>query len=234
MNIQTFIFNWRGQYSETVKKETQIQELGRQPIIINSDDQYNDVPGWHHIGESSYFTAQYLKAIELFDGDILFHIQGDCNYDNWKKLYEDAEKYIEKYDCGIYAPNVDYTWYDSEKVDLYFELEDPNLKMVSNPDCTCWFVHKDIINEAKQRNINFAPFQMGWSFDIVYTALSFMMQRPVLRDYDHTVQHPPGTNYNKVQAEKEMHEFYSTLPSDLQEAFRYIKGDRHQLNKYYV
>ena len=234
MNIQTFIFNWRGQYLNTVQKEAQILELGRTPIIINSDEQHNDHYPWHHIGESSYFTAQYLKAIELFDGDVLFHIQGDCSYDNWEQLYKDAEKYIEKYNCGIYAPNVDYTWYDSEKVDLYFEVEDPNLKMVSNPDCTCWFVHKDIINEAIKRNINFAPFQMGWSFDIIYTALSFMMQRPVLRDYDHTVQHPPGTNYNKIQAEKEMHEFYNTLTPDLQEAFNYIKGDRQQLNKYYV
>ena len=234
MKIQTFIFNWRNQYAKTKEKITQLTNIGIDPIIINSDEQYNEF-GWHNIGEESYFTAQYLKAIELFDGDVLFHIQADASYDNWEPIYKAAEFYIAKYNCGIYAPNVDYTFYDSSRVDLpMFKFGDnQNLKMVSNPDCTCWFVHKDIINQAKERNINFAPFQMGWSFDIVFTALSFMSKRPVIRDYQFTIEHPPGTNYNKVQAEKEMHEFYATLPDDIKEAFNYIKGDRLQLAKYF-
>jgi len=234
MKIQTFIFNWRNQYAKTKQKIEQLTSIGIEPIIINSDDEHKE-DGWHNIGEDSYFTAQYLKAMELFDGDVLFHIQADASYDDWSSMYKAAEVYIDKYDCGIYAPNVDYTFYDSSRVDLpMFKFGDnENLKMVSNPDCTCWFVHKDIINEAKQRKINFAPFQMGWSFDIVFTALSFINKRPVIRDYQFTVEHPPGTNYNKVQAEKEMHEFYSTLPDDVKQAFGYIKGDKNQLAKYY-
>lgn len=234
MKIQTFIFNWCNQYAKTKTKISQLKQIGIEPIIINSDDQYKEF-GWNNIGEESYFTAQYLKAMELFDGDVLFHIQADASYHDWDSIYKAAELYIDKYKCGIYAPNVDYTFYDSSRADLpMFKFGDnQNLKMVSNPDCTCWFVHKDIINEAKDRQINFAPFQMGWSFDIVFTALSFMKKRPVIRDYQFTIEHPPGTNYNKVQAEREMHEFYSTLPDDLKEAFSYIKGDRFQLAKYF-
>lgn len=234
MKIQTFIFNWRNQYAKTKTKISQLKQIGIEPIIINSDDQYKEF-GWNNIGEESYFTAQYLKAMELFDGDVLFHIQADASYHDWDSIYKAAELYIDKYKCGIYAPNVDYTFYDSSRADLpMFKFGDnQNLKMVSNPDCTCWFVHKDIINEAKDRQINFAPFQMGWSFDIVFTALSFMKKRPVIRDYQFTIEHPPGTNYNKVQAEREMHEFYSTLSEDLKEAFGYIKGDRFQLAKYF-
>jgi hypothetical protein len=234
MKIQTFIFNWRNQYKKTKEKLYQLKQIGIDPIVINSDDLYKE-HGWHNIGEDSYFTAQYLKAIELFDGDVLFHIQADASYYDWKSIYQAAEQYFEKYKCGIYAPNVDYTFYDSSRADLsMFKFgENKNLKMVSNPDCTCWFVHKDIINEAKEREINFAPFKMGWSFDIVYTALSFMKKRPVIRDYQFTIQHPQGTNYNKEIAEKEMHEFYTTLPKDIQEAFSYIKGDRFKLAKYY-
>jgi len=234
MKIQTFIFNWRNQYAKTKTKISQLKQIGIEPIIINSDDQYKEF-SWNNIGEESYFTAQYLKAMELFDGDVLFHIQADASYHDWDSIYKAAELYIDKYKCGIYAPNVDYTFYDSSRADLpMFKFGDnQNLKMVSNPDCTCWFVHKDIINEAKDRQINFAPFQMGWSFDIVFTALSFMKKRPVIRDYQFTIEHPPGTNYNKVQAEREMHEFYSTLSEDLKEAFGYIKGDRFQLAKYF-
>ena len=86
MNIQTFIFNWRGQYEKTIEKEIQLLSIGKHPIVINSDDEKTE-EGWHNIGEASYFTDQFLKAIELFDGDVLFHIQGDASYDNWEKLY---------------------------------------------------------------------------------------------------------------------------------------------------
>ena len=234
MNIQTFIFNWRGQYEKTLEKIQQLKEFGVTPIIINSDDLHRD-DGWHNIGEESYFTAQFLKAIELFDGDALFHIQADASYDDWSKIYTGAVECFDTYNWGIYAPNVNYTWYDSSRTDLNsFDLEEPNYKMVANTDCTCWFIHKDIIDEAKKRNIDFAPYKMGWSFDIVYTALSYLNKRPVIRDYNFTIDHPPGTNYNKTQAEQEMLILYSKLPADIQEAFRYIKQDKEQLAKYYA
>ena len=233
MKIQTFIFNWRGHYEKTIKKIEQFKALSITPIIINSDDEHKE-DGWHNIGEESYFTAQFLKALELFDGDALFHIQADASFDHWYGILRSAETYFKKYNWGIYAPNVDYTWYESGRVDLdVFRLPEDNLKMVSNTDCTCWMIHKDIIQEAKDRNIDFAPYKMGWSFDIIYTALSFMKKRPVLRDYRFTVDHPPGTNYNKQQAEIEMHNLYNSLPDDIKEAFSYIKGDRFELTKYY-
>ena len=235
MKIQTFIFNWRGQYEKTKEKIKQLKKLKIAPIVINSDDNYKKEKGWYHIGEDSYFTAQFLKALELFDGDALFHIQADASYDNWKQLYVDAEKHFNEFNWGIYAPNIDYTWYDADKTDLNaFEIPNYNLKMVANTDCTCWFIHKDIINEAKNRGVNFAPYKMGWSFDIVYPALSFMLKRPVLRDYSHTIQHPEGTNYNKEQAEWEMRSLYLSLPADIQEAFGYIKSDKTKLYKYYT
>ena len=241
MKIQTFIFNWRGQYDKTIEKIDQLTALGIQPIVINSDEtheNYDERHDWYNIGEDSYFTAQFLKATEIFEkgnADVLFHIQADASYDNWAPIYADAEKYFEVYNWGIYAPNVDYTWYDSSRTDLdAFELEEPNLRMVANTDCTCWFIHRDIIKSTKERGVDFSPYKMGWSFDIVYPAVSYIMKRPVLRDYNFTIDHPPGTNYNKDQAEKEMHSLYAALPTDIQQAFRSIKQDKEQLGKYYA
>ena len=234
MKIQTFIFNWRGQIEKTKLKINQLREIGVDPIVINSDD-LNKQEDWYNIGEDSYFTAQFLKALELFDGDILFHIQADASYNNWASLYDDAKKYFEIYNWGIYAPNVDYTFYDSTKTDLnIFTMDESNLRMVANPDSTCWFIHKDILQLAKEKNIDFSKYKMGWSFDIVYTALSYMHKRPVLRDYNHTIEHPSGTNYSKEQAEKEMISFYNTLPEDIQKPFLYIKTDRNKLGEYYT
>lgn len=234
MKIQTFIFNWQGQYEKTLEKIKQFNDIGITPVIINSDDNHRH-DDWHNIGEDSYFTAQFLKAIEIFDGDILFHIQADASYQNWTGLIDDAIKNYNEHKWGIYAPNVDYTWYDSSRTDLdEFDTGNNYLKMVANTDCTCWFVHKDIINEAKTRGVDFSPYKMGWSFDIVYPALSYILQRPVLRDYSHTVKHPKGTNYSTEQAEIEMRKLYESLPEDIQEAFFYIKSNRSKLIKYYT
>jgi hypothetical protein len=235
MKIQTFIFNWVGQYDNTYNKELQLKDFN--PVIINSDEIYNDIPEWHHIGNDAYFGAQFAKAVELFletDNEVLFHIQGDASYNDWPKLYDDANKYFEMSDWGIYAPNVDYTWYDSSRTDitsLYFPIE--GLKIVANTDCTCWFIHRDILKLYKERNLNLEQYKMGWSWDIILPSLCFINQRPVIRDYNHTIQHPLGTGYDTNQAEKEMQQLYDTLPEDLQEAFRYIKGDRENLIKYY-
>lgn len=234
MKIQTFIFNWRGQYEKTIEKEIQLLSIGKQPIVINSDDEKTE-KGWHDIGEASYFTDQFLKAIELFDGDILFHIQGDASYKDWAKLYADAEKYFEETEWGIYAPNVDYTWYDASRTDIDsigFPID--KLKIVANTDCTCWFIHKDVINWYKESKLDFSQYKMGWCWDIIFPALCYINKRPVIRDYSHTIDHPRGTNYNTDQAEKEMWQLYETLPKDLKEAFGYIKGDREKLSKYYA
>lgn len=235
MKIQTFIFNWRGQYEKVKEKERQLDKLGIESWVINSDDNHAE-SHWINIGEESYFTAQFTKALELFNADIFFHIQGDASYDSWRKLIDDALSSQIKYNWGIYAPNVDYTWYDSSRTDIPgFQLpEDTHLKVVANTDCTCWFIHKDIIDIFKNRKLDFSQYKMGWCWDIVLPALSFMNRRPVIRDYSHTIQHPKGTNYNTEQAEREMWQLYQSLDQDIQEAFRYVKGERQYLAKYFA
>lgn len=233
MNIQPFIFNWKGQFEKTCQKERQLKKIFDKVIVINSDDT-NEKPEWINVGDDYYFTDQFLKALEVFDGDALFHIQGDASYDNFEGLIEDAKKYYEEYEWGIYAPNVDYTWYVSQNTDiLSLESSHPNIKMVADPDCTCWFIHKDIINDFKKRNIDMSDQKMGWAVDVSMCALSFLMSRPVIRDYNHTIEHPPGTNYNKGIAADEMNRFWERSSNDLKESMSYIKGDREKLTKYF-
>lgn len=233
MQIHSFIFNWRGQYEKAKLKEEQLKRLGIKVTVINSDDN-NREDDWVNIGEQAYFTEQFLMALKLFEGDVLFHIQADASYDKWEELIEDGKKYYSKYNWGIYAPNVDYTWYDSSRTDIgNIKVSDNNLRMVACPDCTCWFIHKDVITDLRERNIDMSPYSMGWGWDIILPALSFLKSRAVLRDYNHTIDHPPGTNYNKTQAEKEMHALFDSLPNDLKMLFYWIKGDRLQIAKFF-
>jgi len=229
MRLHTFIFNWRGQYEKTKEKISQFALLNITPTIINSDEAHND-EGWVNLGESAYFTDQFIKALELFDGDVLFHIQGDASYNDLGNLIRDAEETFSTYGWGIYAPNVDYTWYDATRTDINsIQLRDKKMKVVACPDCTCWFIHKDIIDDFKNSNIDMSPYKMGWGWDLILPALAFLRRRIVIRDYYHTIDHPPGTNYNKEQAEREMAAFFNSLPDELKLVIHWIKNDREQI-----
>jgi GR25 family glycosyltransferase involved in LPS biosynthesis len=210
--IDAFIFNWRGQLQKTLKTESELRKIFNKVTVINSDDD-NKFDHWINIGEDAYFAAQFLKALELFDGDILFHVQGDVAYDNWSALVENAKLYYKKYKYGVYAPNIDYTYWDSQKVDLdSFGETDEKLKLVSMTDCSCWFINKEIINEYKIKySDNFKKNKYGFGADLINCAISFQKAMPVIRDYEHTVDHPCFMGYNWHDANRMLEEYINAI-----------------------
>lgn len=231
MKIKPFIFNWNGQYQNTLLLENQLKDLN--PIIINSDDN-NTLEHWVNIGNECYFSDQFRKALELFDDseyDFLWHIQADASYDNWQEILDSAKKTFEKYNWGVYAPNVNDTFYTSQKTDVH-ELEN-NIKIVGTPDNTCWIIHKDFIRLMKDNLSLMKDNTLGWGWDLIICGFSHLESRPVIRDYSFTVKHPPSTGYKKEIAEKEMMEMYLHCPEKLKEAIYYIKMSPNKLTKYY-
>jgi hypothetical protein len=153
-------------------------------------------------------------------------------------LVNDARKYYSIYEWGVYAPDITNVWYTSENVDINgIESEHENIKMVACTDETVWFIHRDIIEEYYERKLfeimNSEKMKMGWGWDLVMNSLSFLKGRPVIRDYNHQVQHKEGTDYDKAFASQEMTNLWYNLTDDLKECISYIKGDRENLTKYF-
>jgi hypothetical protein len=238
-DIQPFIFNWRNQFKKTCAIEDSLNQIFDKVIVINSDEE-NTRPGWIDLGDDAYFSAQFNKALELFENDkkVLLHIQGDTKYDNWKHLVSDARKYYNLYEWGVYAPDVTNVWYTPEHTDINeLESEDFNIKMVACTDETVWFIHRDIISDFYKRNLLkvMTPelMKMGWGWDLVMNSISFVKGRPVIRDYNHQIEHAKGTNYSKESASQEMENLWNVLPNDLKECISYIKNDKEKLVKYF-
>jgi hypothetical protein len=238
-DIQPFIFNWNRQFEKTCAIEDTLKEIFDDVTVINSDDN-NTREGWINLGDSAYFTSQFTKALELFKNDkkVLLHIQGDTEYTDWKGLVNDARKYYNLYEWGVYAPDVTNVWYTPDQTDIGgLQSEDSNIKMVACTDETVWFIHRDVINDFYKRDLlkimTSETIKMGWGWDLVANGISFIMSRPVIRDYDHQIQHAKGTNYNKETAGQEMVNLWNSLPEDLKECISYIKGDREKLVKYF-
>ena len=145
MKIQCFIFNWKGQYENALKLEKELKNYV-DVIVVNSDDEHK-LEHWKNIGDEYYFSAQFRVALNLFDPkkyDCFWHIQSDASSDQFKQIIDSAKNSFEKYKWGVYAPNVDDTFYIPSRTDI-IDIEN-GLKLVATTDNTCWFIHKDFMD----------------------------------------------------------------------------------------
>lgn len=197
---QIFIFNWKNQEDKVNQKIQQFREINYDAIVINSDDSLKNKYNWIHLGEQAYFTEQFNTAVKLFNTDLFIHIQGDASYHDWYNLISDAKKYYSIYKYGIYAPNVYYTNWHGGVVNK--QPLSNNLWEVSNTDCTCWFIHKDILSEFEP--VDLSKNKLGWGIDWYIMNICNAKNRKIIRDYNHTISHPKHTNYDTKQAETEL------------------------------
>jgi GR25 family glycosyltransferase involved in LPS biosynthesis len=230
-SIDIFIFSWKGQYSKACKLEQALQKLGK-VTVINSDPD-NQPFHWVNLGDNAWFTQQWLQACKLSTADILFHIQADVWYDNFDSLFNDAIQYYDKTSWGIYSPNLDYTAHTARVADIEaIELPYPNLKIVKNTDCTCWFVAKKAITLFNNLSVDWTKNKLGWGIDYILAGICFKNKWPVLRDYKHCVYHPCGSGYDGSQAWQQMLESINQCPSDIIQVVEILINNPQQIVDY--
>lgn len=213
--IVPFIFNWSNQFENAKRTEDQLREICSEVFVVNSDPD-NSRSGWIDVGEDAYYTEQFLRAVELFDGDFLFQVQSDASYHNWQAVLDNALKYFEKYNWGVFAPNVDFTGWGSAGVNIESTyLKEPELSLVSCTDCTCWFIHRDTMWQFINHKSLFSNNKYGWGIDLLMAALSYFHRKPVIRDYGHTIVHPRGCGYDNEAAMVELKTFMQNVDDEL-------------------
>ena len=223
-----FIFNWKSTLDNVLNYELELKKHNKNYKIVNivEDYTYSD---WIQLDDSFYFTKQFNEAIKNFKGDFYFHIQGDVTTNiDFNEIENKMIEIYEKSNFGVYAPNVDWTFWDNKSIIANTTLD--YLKLVRTTDCSFWCIHKDIIEEYKKYTQIMEDYnKFGWSVDLLICSLSFLNKRKVLRDYRYTVNHPPSTAYNKTEAELEMHKLVNYLPSDVGKAYSSIHRDGNYL-----
>ena len=230
--IVPFIFNWKGQFENAKRIQDELRMTFDDVIVINSDDHYTR-DGWIDIGDESYFKAQFFKALEQFDGDILFHVQADASYDDWPAVLASALKAFDTYKWGVFAPNVDFTPWPPVRTDIESDyLHESNLRLVNCTDCTCWFIHRDIVEQFKQRAAIFSANKFGMGIDLTICALTYLNRRPVIRDYAHTVDHPRRRGYDNQAARVELAAYVERVDADLKPIVDCMLTDRQRLTSW--
>jgi len=202
MRYHCFVFNWPGQQAKVVETCAQLRACGHEPTVINSAAAPATAPRWHHIGADAFFSAQFNAALALFretTDEIFVHIQGDALCPDWAGLLASATRHFDQYNYGVYAPNVNWTFYDADKVNVR-KLE-PDLYEVKNTDCTCWFIHRDLLRNFPFVDVTVNKF--GWGIDSAVMHVAQKMRRKILRNYAYTVLHPRSRGYASTIADGE-------------------------------
>ena len=211
MKIQNFIFTWNQFVSNAVNIELQLKKFGKTTVINSNINHKNDK--WINLNDG-YFAEQWSNLVSNIDDDtdFIFHIQSDATVHNFDKLYSRFYEMTSKYDVGIYAPNVDYTWH-KYNVDLLNKVED-NVYNVPNTDCTCWFINTQITKKhISDLDINV----YGYGIDWYYLSECILQNKQILRDYTITVDHPSHKNYNNDNANKNYTIWFDKQPSIMKE-----------------
>ena len=203
-DCQAFIFNWHRVSANAKVLQKQFSDMGIDTYVINSDESENDngLANWVNIGESGYMVQQYGKAIECFNKTYFLEMFADIYDVEAELILKRAWYTFNKYNCGIYAPNVDYNFwnFDREKIP---KLEE-NLYEVKNPESLLSFIHKDVLQGVY---LNTDKYTIGWGIDFLVCVRAYLEQKLVIRDYITTIRHPKGSTYDNKKAYEEWGQF---------------------------
>jgi hypothetical protein len=209
---QAFIFNWHRTSANAKKLQKQFSDLDIETYVINSHEAENNngLPNWINIGESGYMVQQYAKARETFNKKYFIEMFADIYDVNAKLIIERACYVFNKYNCGVYAPNIYFMDWVFDKSRLH-KLE-KHLYEVLNPESLLSIIHKDVLKEIF---LDPVKYKYGWGIDFLVCLLANLQNKLVIRDYITTIKHPKGTAYDEMGALDEYYQYIKELGVEL-------------------
>jgi hypothetical protein len=204
MDLVIYIFSWKKVSSNAIILYEEISKVYDKVWLLNCEENLN-IPDKNIIqaDDSYYFTKQFYTCLNhlknTYDENHAFmNVVGDVKPGaDWKNIIQRIKYGFDNLNCGIVAPNVDFTSWN-ENLEEYTE----NYWFVKNTDCTAWALHPSIVNFMVQNGIeNFTHF--GWGIDWICIEFCKKMGMNTLRDCNNIVYQPQGTGYSSDKAEKE-------------------------------
>jgi hypothetical protein len=180
--------------------------------VINSEEGLRRAhPGWLHLGNDAYFSAQWNAARRVFDGDAFFHIQADARCSDFGTLFRRASRVFARHRVGVYEPDVDHT-------DFRFDVSKlaqvgRKLYRVPLTDCTCWFILGCVLSKVPK--VDDRANRLGWGITDAVAATSRSLGLSCVRDYTFQIQHPRARGYSSKDASAQRAAFLMTLPANL-------------------
>ena len=198
-DLQVFIFNY-GLMDNALKLQSQFKDINIKAIILDSDSG-KEVPDGENIYsfDNIYYSGLWNEALDLFTGSHLMVVTSDVEISDARKLINNAKIFFKGDNTWIYAPNVNYTFWNYELSLLPDYSRD--VKIVPNTDGMCWILSSDAVYSIG--NIDNEINKIGFGVDLLAAMFAKREGKIVGRDYSITVKHPQTRSYDSSEAEKQ-------------------------------
>jgi len=215
------ILCWPSFEAAAQETQRQILETGVPCHVIYSESHVKEsavpIPGdWVKIPDDWFYGRKLKFVLEFFNFDTLLQVQADATHGDWglvvKRLHS-AFNEPKEYQIGVWAPDVDYTFWKSPCVDVGRDAR-TSLRFVMQTDTTCWALAGDV-----QKFLRSTPLVLnntGWGVDWAATAFAYTTGKSVCRDETLTITHPKGSNYGRGDAALLEARYIGSLPVPLQ------------------
>jgi len=197
-DFRGYVFGWRDNRPQQEKLLNGMRAAGIEARGICS--YAKEIHGEINVGEETYFTGQWQAAVANFlesDAKYMVHFQADADLrgGDWNRMLSAAAECFGRYNCGIYAPEVYFTWHVKKEEPAL----QPGVFQVACNDCTAWILSREIVQWFHD-HISLSGNRLGWGIDDGHARCAWFLNRPVIRDYRFQVDHPECTNYPYQEA----------------------------------
>ncbi len=236
MELHAFIFCWPGQIASAKHIQASLRpQVERLTVLDSATETVQSQPSadWIKLDPDHYYGLAFRAALQRFEGDVLLQIQADAVAADWPKLAARCRaQHASQEQLGIWSPEIDHTDWPTPLVRL-FDVAHSSLKAVALTDCTVWSLGRCVVKFLQ--SLDYAKNNLGWGIDVVAAAYCYGNQMIAVRDDGIQVTHRRGTGYGRAEADRQMREFISQLPFDLQRQvailYRAISLNRRRLRQ---
>ena len=212
MNVEAFIPDWPGPKQHA--KELRNIVDGYCPTTILDDP-------------ADYFNAQWRKASNVLNADILLWIMADVTLpEKFGTVFREMVRIMNRGDIGWYAPDIAWTCYIYDEKDL--QAIEPRIYNVPNTDSLCFAIRADVVR--KMPFIDPAISYM-WGMDFAAIATARLMGLKTVRDYRFKAAHPNSTGYDIPKASREMEKLAQGYSTELRTEIKRLVVEVEQLKR---
>lgn len=207
------IISWPEFEEQALKIEAEVSAVADKVVVLHDGLQGQSLcrrDRWIVFPPESYFAPKFEWAINNLETDVLLFIVADTSCGDWQELVRGCrEAFSSDHAVAVWAPRVEETWWNSEKIVLALREGDTGLQDVIAVDSIVWAITWQIACEV--RKLDYSRSRFGWGIEAVCAALARCSGKLVVRDTRLEVDHRRGTTYSVELANEEAQKFYEQL-----------------------
>jgi hypothetical protein len=176
-------------------------------VIYSVPDNPPPIPDtWTTVDYECFYGCKFAKTLQLHEGGILLQIQADASVPDWGHLISRCRQAFSNHpEIGVWAPDVDYTMWVTDKVFLRDFDKNNSLISVRQTDGIVWAMSDNVVERMKQAD--YSDNRLGYGIDSLAIAFSYANNMVVCRDTSIVVDHPKGKRYSHEEATTQFEKF---------------------------